>query len=400
MGLTAEATRAALYAVLEGVEGANYGITPGAATFGRFRNVGNSIGLTKNSLQSKELKGNRMPGDMRHGTRTVAGDISAELAFGWVDPYLESVLCGTWTNPATVVAKTTVSASAVDNSFNDSASGFPALSPGDLILVTGFANAVNNKVFSVVSRTTGKIIVSANSVLVTEAAGVSVKTQPMGKLTAGTVRRSWSILRHFSDLDASKKPFHLFTGCEFNSLAVSVKPEDIVSLKFGVVGSDMAMAAVKPAGSTLSAANTNLPMDSFAGNVVEGVGVGSTNIAIATGIDFTLTNGIAPRYVIGSDVSLQHSIGDSALTGSITAYFDSPDLMEKFINEIESGLLFAVNDPAGNTYVFEFPRIKYTDGKPDVGTGDIMLSIPFTCQEENVSGAGTGTHVRIWRAAF
>lgn len=398
MPLTAESTRARLYAVLEGTDGTNYGVTPSNPVFNWFRNVGNTLGLSKSALMSKELKGNRIPADMRHGTRTASGEINSEFSFGWLDPYLEAVLCGTWTTPAVSTAKVTISAALADNSFNDSGSGMPVVAADELILVTGFTNPVNNGVFKVVSRTPGKIVVASTTVLAVEAVGPSVKIQPMGKLTAGQTRRSWSMLRYFSDLPTAQKPFHFFTGLEFDSMSVSIKPEDLVTVKFSVTGSDQSLSMTNKVGATLGGANVNLPMDAFAGNVMEGVGAAAYNIGIATGIEFTLTNGIAPRYVIGSEVSLQPSIADSALTGSLTAYFDSSVLLEKFINELDSGLFVAINDPAGNTYVFEFPRIKYTDGKPDVATGSIMLTMPWTAQEERVGGVGTSTHVRIWRA--
>ena len=66
----------------------------------------------------------------------------------------------------------TLSADTTDDSFNDSANGFPFLYAGAKIFVAGFANAANNGQHTVVSRTAGKIIVTTN--LTTEAAGPSV----------------------------------------------------------------------------------------------------------------------------------------------------------------------------------------------------------------------------------
>jgi hypothetical protein len=80
------------------------------------------------------------------------------------------------------IGGTTVSAANADNSFNDSASGFPALlKAGDVIETQGFANAANNGRFRVTGTpTTAKIVVDAT--LTTEAAGldvtVSVKSLP------------------------------------------------------------------------------------------------------------------------------------------------------------------------------------------------------------------------------
>ncbi len=81
-----------------------------------------------------------------------------------------------WILPAVIAAKTTLSASATDNSFNDSANGLPEVVAGDIIKTAGFVQAANNGQFVVVSRTAGKIIVG--NTLVTEAAGASVTIDP------------------------------------------------------------------------------------------------------------------------------------------------------------------------------------------------------------------------------
>jgi len=73
-----------------------------------------------------------------------------------------------------VLAKTTISASSADNSFNDSNSAFPALlKAGDVLTVSGCTNAANNGVFTVTGTpTTAKIPVTAT--LTTEIAGATV----------------------------------------------------------------------------------------------------------------------------------------------------------------------------------------------------------------------------------
>lgn len=82
----------------------------------------------------------------------------------------------TWLSPYTVVnASTTISASAADNSFNDSASGFAAdVKAGDIITVAGFTATANNTTWRVASRTDNKITISSTVGLTTEAAGQSV----------------------------------------------------------------------------------------------------------------------------------------------------------------------------------------------------------------------------------
>lgn len=390
MPQSADATRANLYAVPE----VSHGVTPAAPAMSRWRQTGNDLGLSINPLQSAELKGNRMPATLRHGTRSVAGEVSSEFAYGWIEPYLEAALCGAWTAPAAAANKVTWSAASADNSFNDSGGATPVVVAGDFIFTNGFATAANNGWFKVVSRTANKIVVTGGT-LVVEVAGASARIQPMAKLGAGTTRRSFSLLREFADIvGAGNKAYHLYAGCEINTLAVAVKPDGIVSAKFGIIGRNMSLADAAPAGAVLGAANQNQPMDSFAGVVLEG---GSVN-TLCTSLDFNLANGIAPRWVIGSDLSLEPSIAESALTGTAVFYFASAAMMDKFLNETGSSLVVGINDNLGNTFVFEFPNIKYSDGKAPVATGPIFLSMPFTAQEEVVAGVGTGTHVRIWKA--
>lgn len=73
-----------------------------------------------------------------------------------------------------VYAAATISAAASDNSINDSAAGFPFLYPGAGLIVEGFTGtAANNAAYTVVSRTTTKIILSGGT-LVNDAAGETV----------------------------------------------------------------------------------------------------------------------------------------------------------------------------------------------------------------------------------
>jgi hypothetical protein len=213
-------------------------------------------------------------------------------------------------------------------------------------------------------------------------------------LKAGTTRRSFSLLRHFSDLASGDKPYHLFTGCEFNTLSLTVPASGIVTGSIGVLGKGMSPLADLSALTTPTTGDptTTEPFDSFTGTVTEG----GSGIAIVTEISLNLDNGLAARYAIGSAETLQPSIGRSNLTGSITAFFEDATLLEKFLNETESALVFTLLDPAGNSYTVTLPRIKYTGGQPDVsGQGAITLSLPF----QAIRDSSEASNIKIVRAA-
>ncbi len=198
-------------------------------------------------------------------------------------------------------------------------------------------------------------------------------------LLAGTTRRSYSILRHFTDQASGDKPYHLFSGVEFNTLNLTIPASGIVTGSLGAIGQGQDVlqdlsSLTDTTGPTFTDPTTTAPFDSFTGAITEA----GSSISVVTEVSLSLANGLAVRNVIGSDETLQPSIGRSNLTGSITAYFENATLLEKFLNETESSLVVTLQDPAGNQYVITLPRIKYNGGQPDTsGEGAITINFPI-----------------------
>lgn len=286
-----------------------YGVTPSNPVFKYVRHTGTTLGLSKEGLQSEELRDDRQISDFRHGARQVGGDITFELSYGSFDPILEALLGGTWTNDV---------------------------------------------------------------------------------LKAGTIRRSFTLERFFGDILPADKPYHRFTGVEFNTLQLQVNANEMITGTIGVVGKDMITDSAAIPGATYGAVSTTSPLDSFTGTLNEA----GTPIAVITEIQLNLDNGLDPRFVVGSKTTLRPAIGRSNVSGTITAYFENSLLLDKFINEVESSILFNLPDGAGNNLKFTLPRIKYNGGQPDVqGEGPITLSMPFQALLDPV----TGTNIIIKR---
>lgn len=295
---------------------ATYGTTPATPAFKPIRHTGTTLGLSKESLQSEELRDDRQIADFRHGAYQVGGDINIELSYGSFDDLLEAVLLGTW---------------AVDGG------------------------------------------------------GTGID-----RLKAGVTRRSFTVERFFGDILSADKPYHRFTGVEFNTLSLAINANAMITGSFGVLGQSMSTGTAIIAGATYAAATTTSPLDSFTGTLSEA----GTPIAVITEISLSLENSLEARFVVGSKQSIRPSIGRSNVTGQVTAYFENSALLDKFINETESNIEFELPDGAGNKYTFTLPRIKYTGGQPDVdGEGPITLSMPF----QALLDATTGTNLIIDR---
>ena len=191
-------------------------------------------------------------------------------------------------------------------------------------------------------------------------------------LKSGSTRRSFTLERKFADLAVPE--FHRYTGVEFNTLSLSIAPNAMVTATFGVVGKDIALATAEIGSSTYSADVGNTPFDSFTGSITEGGGA----IATVTALDITVENGLEPLFSVGSQTTNRPSIGKSRVTGSLTTYFESKTLYEKFINETSSEIVCTLTDVAGKDYLLDIPNIKYNTGQPDVsGEGAVTVSMDF-----------------------
>lgn len=300
------------------IEEATYGVTPATPAFKPVRHTGTTLALTKESLQSEEIRSDRQIADFRHGARQTGGDINIELSFGSFDDFLQAVTLGTWE---------------VDG-------GGPGID----------------------------------------------------RLKAGVTRRSFTMERFFGDILTADKPYHRFTGVELNTLGLAINANAMITGAFGALGKGFATDTVIIPGATYTAPTTTSPLDSFTGLLKEA----GTTIAVITEIQLNLENGLEARFVVGSKDTIRPSIGRSNVSGTITAYFEDSLLLDKFVNETESSIVFELPDALGNKYTVTLPRIKYNGGQPDVdGEGPITLSMPF----QALLDSATGTNIIIDREA-
>jgi len=268
---------------------ATFGTTPSSPGFTPIRHTGTTLGLSKDAVESEELREDRQVAHFRHGNKSVTGDINFELSYGGLDALLEATLCGTW---ATNVLK------------------------------------------------------------------------------AGTTRRSYTVERHHQDIGKYLRS----TGCQFNTMSLSVAPNSMVTGSFGIIGSGFTTSGSALGSATYSAESTTAPFDSFSGSITEG----GSAIAIITALELNIDNGMEALYVVGSADTLLPSIGKSSVTGSVTAYFENTTLLDKFVAETTSAIQFTLTDAAGNDYIVLLPKVKYNSGNPEVsGPGAITVTLDF-----------------------
>lgn len=207
-------------------------------------------------------------------------------------------------------------------------------------------------------------------------------------LKVGTTPKFFSIEDYAADIDQAR----LFTGCTVNTMGVSLAPNQMVTTTFGVVGKDMTIGATEK---TQDAASGAAPFDAYSGDLSIGdVGAGSAS-AIVTGLDFTLTNGYAPTFVIGDDSAPSLEFGRAEVEGTLSAYFEDAALVNRFLNETETEIEVSVGDGT-NTMTFLFPRVKVNSADVGVdGPTSRVVSMSFVGLYDTTEA----TNLKITRSA-
>ena len=368
----ADANRHSIYAVKE----TSYGVTPNNPELVTIRNIGVTVGLSKDSLQSDETRSDRQITDFRQGAEQIGGDINIELSYGSFDMFIEAGLLSTdWASPASISGILNATATG----FTQSLGSFidEGFAEGQIVKSSGF----------VASGFSGQSVVTSveETVLTTdpisgthgvEAGNGNELIIASERVSSGTTRRSFTLVRHFADIEASDKPYYIYRGCEINSMTLTIGANAKVTGTFTFIGqSQETVENLSALGTpTFPQVSQTSILNSFTGKLKES----GVTIGVITEITLTLENGLEAKFVIGDKNTIQPSVGQSNLTGQITAFFENSTLVEKFLNETESSINFTLPDDSGNLQSFTIPRIKYTGGQPDTsGQGPIIITLPF-----------------------
>jgi len=172
-------------------------------------------------------------------------------------------------------------------------------------------------------------------------------------LKVGTTLKSFTIEDAATDISQ----YRLFTGCAVSSMEISIAPNQMVTTTFTMLGKNM---GISTSPQTLATLTETEPFDAYSGAISLGDNGGTlTPSNVVTSLNLTIDNGLNPTFVIGSDSTPQLEYGRATVTGTMVAYFENADLVDRFLNEVESSLSVDVTDPNGDvTYRFSFPRIK------------------------------------------
>lgn len=211
-------------------------------------------------------------------------------------------------------------------------------------------------------------------------------------LKIGTTPKSFSIEDAATDI----AQFRLFTGATVSSMAVSIRPNQMVTGTFSMIGKNMTISGTS-VDAVKTASSTNQPFDAYSGTLkIADAGGVLASSAIVTGFDFTLNNALAPTFVVGSSTTPQLEYGMATVEGTITAYFEDAALINRFLNEYQTALEVSVDDPTGSSdYTFLFPRVKINGASVPVDNPTSrIITLPFVALYDTTEN----TNIKLTRS--
>jgi hypothetical protein len=209
-----DANRVRLCLVAEGSDSGTLGVTPANPQFQTLRMTRVDLAGRPRTVESAELRDDRMTSDLILVGQETGGVIAGELSFGSWDALLEAAVFGTWQdrpgrfNPAADQVITGVAQAGQTITVATGA----AFVPGHLVRASGFAQAANNGLFRAGAGS------GAGSLVVVGAALVDEAVPP-----AGARLRVVGIEGAAGDLQAATAPNRLTSALlDFTALGIAI----------------------------------------------------------------------------------------------------------------------------------------------------------------------------------
>jgi len=365
---------------------------PGPTDAQILRRVSSTLALAKNTYQSAEIRNDRQIVDFRHGTMRAEGNIAGEISLGTYFDLYEAAHRDTRT-PGVMVDQTTLtsiagSASASSLTFGGGDPVIAGLSAGMLIRLTGTTTS-DNRNFTIIgfSGTSNRTMLVDPKPVDFAAVTTFTATAP-GAYTlvpsTGFVKRKFAFEVFHEDLDQAR----LYQECRIGSYRLALPATGMGTTEFSVMGRSQFNPVTGPyftdplpetGTAVLAAVNGSLYF-------------GTQKIGVATSADLTMNLTPTAAEVIGQNFSAEIFLGRANVTGTITAFLDSQDLINDFINESEVSFLLTMNAgsaPDSPAMTVFLPRLKFGTAAVNLA-GEGGQSVSLSVQALKYTGNAPG----------
>jgi hypothetical protein len=212
--------------------------------------------------------------------------------------------------------------------------------------------------------------------LVTKAEGDSVTVAVDGKkltipLTpAARTDESFTFEQFYQGVNLSE----VYTGVKVGKASLDFKPSAMSTVEFELMGkaveTGVAQYFTAPA-----AAGVTAPLSGSAGEIY----FAGAKVATITSLTAELGTELTGAEVLGSRDAAAVFLGRIKATGTMSVYFTSHDIFNKFVNETEVTIAFKQTGGNGEQFTIVFPRVKLGSAtNSDSENEGVVSEVEFT----------------------
>lgn len=386
------ANRVSLHRIKE----VTWGTTPATPVMKTLRYTGEALDDSIDTQTSQEIRSDRMTADLVLVDSSPGGNFNFELSFDAYDDLLESLMMSTWGSALAIagVAGDITVTTGTNKLTSTTGSKFTNVLLGQWIKLSGFtaSSGVNNGYYLVTAKTSNSDLTLSPNITTTETpSGTDAKVDG-AIIRNGVTEASYTFLKRFEDLAAVT--YHYFTGCRIGSMSLEMATGSIVTGQFGVMGKDSNLTETQIAGSTYTAAPTEVVMNSVSNvqNLLQDTASFGTTGAISQ-LTLEINNNHREQKGIGVLGNVGIVAGSLSVTMNASLYFESKTQYEKFKQQTSFRMSFRLQDTAGNAYIVTLPKCKYES--MTVNSSQIDSDVAAEASIRAILDASTGCMVQI-----
>jgi hypothetical protein len=216
--------------------------TPATGAGGKvLRTTGGQGGrLSKQAIESMEVRQDGQSTRGRHGSQRTNGQYTGEYGLGALDDMLAAVMRANWgAADLTITQATMTSATTQANSITAAAGSWitQGLRVGDVIQATGLTDAANNSKNLRITGLTALVITVAETLIVNAVADTSFSIIRKGRvlinpLAGALIKTYYTFEDHEFAIDSSE----LFNDIIVGNVGISAAPDGLINWTLGVMG--------------------------------------------------------------------------------------------------------------------------------------------------------------------
>jgi len=360
----------------------------GTPTYQAVEAVSEGLKQQASHQKSRTLVDDRMVKQLIRSDVQAGGPTEHELQYGAYDDWFAAAfMTASWAAAVSVtVADAVLTADAGPGTvtITTTAGTFSGFSAGCWVKLSDLTTA-SNKTFAKIITVAAKVLTlrlaNADQDFAAPLTTQACKIVQGAQITNGTAFTSFSLEVGFTDLSNEIKQF---LGSAIDKMTLGIETESIPNLSFEWLAKNEDSITATLGDGTPDAASTNdiLNTVDHIYRVLEGKTTDLTNLD-CTQFSFSLMNNLRARKRLGVLGATSLGLGVGSSEGTLRQHYTTKALMDKKIDDVETGLAVILNDGGlsayGNCYVLEQPSIKYTDGARVAGgqDSDILADMSY-----------------------